>query len=140
MATIKDIIAYCKLEGRNKVVFSESYIDRLQYINVGHEITSSLTKESWESDINKGVLNQQLFDSFYYHDLIGRYLAIENIGVLFEEKLNLNLRNKFDQSSIGQVLIVQVKGEVGNWAFSFYGSEQFTINISVLSPIILLAN
>lgn len=137
MANIKDVVAYCNMEGRNKIVFSESHIDTLQYINVGREIASLLIQEEWEARSDKEMLYEQVFNSFYYHDLIGRYLAIENIGMLFEEELHLCLHNIFDQNSIDQVLIVQAKGEVRNGAFCFYGSEQFSINLKGLSHIII---
>lgn len=137
MGNINDIVAYCNMEGRNKIVFSESHIDTLQYINVGREIAYSLTQEEWKTCSNKKMVCKQVFNSFYYHDLFGRYLAIENIGMLFEEELHLSLHNIFDQNSIAKVLIVQAKGEVRNGAFCFYGSEQFSISLNALSHIII---
>lgn len=136
MASIKEIVAYCNREGRNKIVLSGSHIDELQYINVGREMASILAKEGVPYPSIETVY-RQVFDGFYHDDTIGRYLAIENLGILFEEELHLNLHNIFDQYSKDQVLIVQASGEVQSDTFYFYDNEDFTINLHGLSHIII---
>ena len=70
------------------------------------------------------------------HPEIGKYVAIRNIGILFEPDLKLDLRAKFDSWAKSYVLIVDAKeGIMINNTFylaSAYNSS-YSVNLSEIS-------
>lgn len=92
---------------RNKLVFCDHSIDELHFVDVGFELSLRLSKSSYDNDSAlAAVLGQSL-----HHDKIGPYLAIKNIGILFEPELKLNIRDILDSYSKNQCLIVQAEAE-----------------------------
>lgn len=93
---------------RNKLVFCDHSIDGISFVDVGFELSLRLSKSSYDNDSALAdVLGQSL-----HHDKIGTYLAITNIGILFEPELKLNIRDIFDSYSKNQCLIVQAEAEL----------------------------
>jgi hypothetical protein len=93
---------------RNKLVFCDHSIDELHFVDVGFELSLRLSKSSYDNDSALAdVLGQTL-----HHDKIGSYLAVKNIGILFEPELKLNIRDILDSYSKNQCLIVQAEAEL----------------------------
>lgn len=107
--------------GRNKLVLCHELDDSLHFVNVGLELSRSIN-DSIESinhmDAVKSVLAQTRHD-----DTIGEYLALTNIGILFEPELKLNMRTLLDNYSLNQTLIIQSQYEVVNNVFYFIDSS-----------------
>ena len=93
---------------RNKLVFCGHSIDGISFVDVGFELSLRLSKSSYDND---SALTDVLGQSFH-HDKIGTYLAITNIGILFEPELKLNIRDILDSYSKNQCLIVQSDAEL----------------------------
>lgn len=105
--TLAKIKTYLAQNTRNKLVFCDHSIDGISFVDVGFELSLRLSKSSYDNDSAlTDVLGQSL-----HHDEIGPYLAITNIGILFEPELKLNIRDILDSYSKNQCLIVQTEAE-----------------------------
>lgn len=113
MATIQDISTYLQQGTRNKIVFCKDDIEGIKFINVGIELASLLNNQPEEisgiETIYRQVLNQSQQDKD-----IGIYLAIENIGILFEPELKIDIRSILSNFSKNQILIVKTEALIDN--------------------------
>ena len=118
MAKIQDIASYLKQSTRNKIVFCKDGIDGIRFLNVGKELSELLgdnpTGISGYETMYRQVLNKSGHD-----DSIGMYLALENIGILFEPELKLDVRSVLDSYSKNQCVIIKSDGEIQNNYFFF---------------------
>ena len=67
---------------------------------------------------------------------IGTYVAIENIGILFEPDFGFNLKSTFDSASTNKTIIICSDGMVKDDKFFFFqeGDDEF-IDLKGLSYI-----
>ena len=106
---------YIKSPSRNKIVFHSDVISDIVPVNLGlrlsetiynfNEIDKIPMRISKELDI---ILNTYATQ----HDVYGRYLAIENLGILFESELKLDFTRMLDSYSQNSVLFVKWDGEI----------------------------
>lgn len=104
MNTIRDMEKYVSLDTRNKIVFCKDLIDGIDFLNVGHELSASLCDNVHD---NMDALRSIMTKGSNQHSYIGQYLALENIGILFEPELKLDIRNLLDTYSKNQCLIIK---------------------------------
>jgi hypothetical protein len=72
------------------------------------------------------------------HDVFGRYLSIENIGVLSEPELKLDFANLFDRYSQNNVLFVKWEDDIDTYNVYVLTKESgIKINIKNLSHIVI---
>jgi hypothetical protein len=84
-----------------------------------------IAEEALEKVINGNVV---------FSEDIGPYIAITNIGVLFEPALQLNLESKFSKWSRTYTLIIDAKeGTIENNRFYLAGSNQMTYSVDLSS-------
>lgn len=118
---------------RNKLVFCKNRIEGLYYVDVGKELSLLLGNGSnlptgFET-MYKQVLNQSSINN-----LIGRYLAIENIGIIFESELKIDIKSMFDRYSKDQSFIILSDALIENNYFYYLTKEdQKEINLNGLS-------
>lgn len=119
----REIANYIPQMTRNHLVFCREDIPCLTFLNVGKELSEVLTRE----DLNSPMISYAAEDAFsellsqkYYDDEIGSYLALENIGILFEQVLGFNIRKMLESESINRTLIICSLGEIKNNHFYFY--------------------
>ena len=113
MTAIEKILAFLSLANRNRLVFCHDYIDGLFFVNVGKELAEALSKENLHSptvaymaeDFLADILSTSRVDS-----QVGAYVAIENIGILFEPDLGLNLKSTLDNASTNKTIIIRSDG------------------------------
>lgn len=91
-----------KLGTRNRIVFSKQRIDGIQYLDVGKFVAGLLQSNHSQNSIYLRLLSYPTTDD----DVIGKYLALENIGILLEPELKIDLRNLMDGLSKNQCLII----------------------------------
>lgn len=121
---------------RNKLLFTSYNVKDLIFIDLGtemsHAIESSLTdknlpflaEEELEKIINKNVCHSSD---------IGSYIAIRNIGILFEPTLRIDTQAKFSAWSRNYTLIVDTaEGTIQNDIFYLAGDTEsaYKINLS----------
>lgn len=112
MDTLKN---YISSHPRNKLVVSNEMLDDFQYVDIGYELSLIISRLKnftpiavYDSLIR--LIDSNIHDSLAY----GRYVAISNIGILFESQLELNVRSIIDSISKNYLLVIHTEGEVDN--------------------------
>lgn len=135
------IADYIKSQSRNKIIFYSQDISALQSVNVGLRISESIYNLNEPRRIAMRVLSELdgiLNAAIAQHDVFGRYLSIENIGVLFEPELKLDFTSLLDRYSQNNVLFVKWNGEINTDNIYFLTKENgIKINIKNLSHIVI---
>lgn len=107
MSNSKEIDIYVQQNTRNKIVFCTNSIDDIDFVDAGYRLAMAI--QSGE-DATSAV--SMLFGSSVQHPTIGNYLALKNIGILFEPELKLNLRDILLSYSKNQCLIIQADSDL----------------------------
>lgn len=118
MLTIQDIAYYLQQNTRNKIVFCREGIDGIRFINVGSEL-SQILGEKPDDMVGADTAYKQVLGQSQENSLIGMYLALANIGILFEPDLRLDVRSILDAYSKNQCLIVKTNAEIADDRFYF---------------------
>lgn len=123
----KSVIAdYVSQTMRNRLVFCREPIPDLVFIDVGRCLAESLSHEDLRSPMVAYAAEDYLSEflaNIQSDASIGKYLALTNIGILFEPDLGLNVRNIFERESIGKTLIVCSPGELSCNRFYFTSED-----------------
>ena len=139
MTAIEKIFSFLSQANRNRLVFCRDYIDGLLFVNMGKELAGALTKENLHSpsvaylaeDLLADILSAPRLDS-----QIGPYVAIENIGILFEPDLGLNLKSTLDNASTNKTIIIRSDGVIiSNRFYFFQEGDGVFIDLTGLSYI-----
>ena len=113
---IARLIWFSQTPSRNHIAFVSQCDDELRFVDIGLELSMkvedilsdrrlSLKSQDYLNDI----LNKHLVDA----DGIGSYLAIRNIGILFEPLLMIDVEALFNKWSQNTMLIVDLgKGDI----------------------------
>lgn len=107
MANFKEIEDLVQQNTRNKIVFCTDSIDGIDFVDAGFRL--ALAIQSGE-DATSAV--SMLFGSTAQHPTIGNYLALKNIGILFEPELKLNIRDILLSYSKNQCLVIQADSDL----------------------------
>lgn len=130
MTDTNEIAKYVKQNTRNRIVFCNGDIDGISFVNVGFILSQLLTDD--ESFANGyQLLCNRILNQHLYNSIIGDYIAIENIGILFEPELKLDLHNIVESFSHNQCLIIKSDAEINNEDLYFLSSGD-TATISLL--------
>lgn len=120
---MKAIIAdYLAQATRNRLVFCHEQIEGLTFVNVGKVLAESLAKQDLRSPMIAYMAEEVLDDilsSTKVDDEIGSYVALDNIGVLFEPDLAFNLKSVIDSASTNKVVIIHSDGIIKSDRYYF---------------------
>lgn len=123
--TLLEISNYLKQGTRNNIVFCQDTIAGIDFLNVGKELSLLLDKTHGEfSGFDSAC--KQLLSKSKCNDIIGSYLAIENIGFLFEPELTFDFRNMLCSYSQNQCLIIKAEAIIENNFFFFIDKRSNT--------------
>lgn len=138
----KDISNYTTQTIRNRLVFCRGEIPGLTFFNVGKELSDVLSQE----DLNSPLISYVADDAFsvmiskkYVDDEIGPYIALSNIGILFEKELGFNIRRLLETESISRTLIICSLGEIKNNHY-YFNSEGDSVSIDLTGLPYLVLN
>lgn len=132
---------YLKNQSRNKIVFYKQDIPGIEAIDVGKKLSHEI--KSIASDAKIGmkslIMMDELFtSSFLDNSEYGKYLAIHNLGILFEPELKTDFIQILDKYSSSNILFVKWEGEIENGILYFLSKEKGQqINIKNLSHIVI---
>lgn len=132
---------YLKNQSRNKIVFYKQDVLGLEAIDVGKKLSHEI--KSIASDAKIGmkslIIMDELFtSSFLDNSEYGKYLAIHNLGILFEPELKTDFIQILDKYSSSNTLFVKWEGEIENGILYFLSKEKGQqINIKNLSHIVI---
>lgn len=135
MIDIKDISSYIQQSTRNKIVFCREEIDGIRFIDVGMQLSLLMGENPVEMP-GFETMYRQILNRSSVHDIIGPYLAIANIGILFEPELKLDVQSIINQYSRNQCLIIKIEAEIENDILYFLSiSDNVHVNLHGLSYI-----
>jgi hypothetical protein len=126
MIDINELTKYVKQNTRNKIVFCREDIGRITFVNVGLILSQFLSDEESIANVYQLLCNR-ILNQHLYNDIIGDYIAIENIGILFEPELKLDLHNILESYSRNQCLIIKSDAEIRDEVFYFLTPDDTAI-------------
>lgn len=133
MTDINEIAKYVKQNTRNKIVFCREDIDGIIFVNVGLVLSRLLTDED-EFVNGYQLMCNKIFNHPQYNNCIGNYIAIENIGILFEPELKFDLHNILESFSRNLCFIIKSDAEIIDDKFYFLTpNDSAEIDLSGLS-------
>lgn len=136
---IKQIAQYLSVELRHKLFFVSSQDNDINFTDIGFHLSKAIENSLDNKHLSLFAdekLEEIIKDNITESPEIGKYVAIRNIGILFEPELKLDLRAKFDSWAKSYVLIVDVnEGMIINNTFYLASARNsaYSINLSEIS-------
>ncbi len=133
------IFNYINNQTRNKIIVLKNNFLELDFVDVGLVLSKCL--HDFTSDEKIAVkthlfLEEKLDYSIKVHSKYGKYLAIKNLGILFEKELKLNFCSILDKYSRSNLLFIKWEGEIDEENLYFLSKiKGEKINIKNLSYI-----
>jgi hypothetical protein len=118
---LSELSQFSRSASRNHIAFVKGNVENLDYVDLGYEL--SLKIEDILTDRRLSMKAQDYLKSIIMSNIhkdndLGEYIAIKNIGILFEPELNFSLEALFNSWSQNTLLIVDIaKGKVDNKRF-----------------------
>ena len=122
---------------RNKVVFSTDVVDGLGYVNIGRALSEALSglEESSLTLKAADILKSLILQSASQHDLFGKYIALDNIGILFEPDMHINIEQLFQSVSTDAMLFLCSQHTIIDDCYLFMNSQECKVRLQTLSYI-----
>lgn len=121
---------------RHKLFFVTSMDDDIHFVDIGFHLSKAIENNLSKKHLSLFAdekLEEIIKNNITQSPEIGKYVAIKNIGILFEPELKFDLRAKFDSWAKSFVLIVNAKEGIINqntfYLASAY-SPSYSINLS----------
>lgn len=121
------LLLYLRQYTRNKIVFCADGIDGISFVNVGLVLSQIIQQSFGNPD---AALKNMLASSLEKNCEIGHYLALDNVGILFEPELRLDIRSLIDSYSKNQCLIIRSEAEISNDMF-YWQSKDDDVRVSL---------
>lgn len=138
---MNNISYYITSQSRNKIVFYKQDILGIEAIDVGKKLSHEI--KSVTRDTRIGLKALIMIDKLFTSSLssnskYGNYLAIHNLGILFEPKLKTDFVQLLDKYSSSYTLFVKWEGEIEDGILYFLTKEKGQkIDINNLSHIVI---
>ena len=141
MAISQSIIDFANLVAHHHVIFCREIVPELSFVNVGVILSEMILDEGLDSpmlnyatdDFIQSILSRQ-----ENHAQIGAYLALTNIGILFEPTLSFNIPELLKNYSRNKVLIIHTQAIIQNDVLHYlHPSDNITADLRGLQYIIL---
>ena len=135
------IPSFINSQARNKLVIHDKEVFGLEYLDVGRSLANKI--KSITSDTRLGMKSINLIEEIFSDakkesDLYGRYLAIYNLGILFENDLKIDFIHLLTKYSFTETLFVKWEGEIEDGILYFLTKEKGQkIDIKNLSHIVI---
>lgn len=116
-----------------RLVFDLSSSLDVESVDTGLYLAEALQAKVQKSNLNmyaSDAIRKMIRQHTHEHAVYGRYVAMRNIGILFESALAFNLETIIEQTSKDELLIIQAKGCVANERFYFL-SQQDNLSFSL---------
>ncbi len=118
---ISELCQFSRSASRNHIVFVKGNVENVRFVDLGYELSSKI--EDIQTDRRLSMKAQDYLKSIIMSNIhkdndLGEYIAIKNIGILFEPELNFSLEALFNSWSQNTLLIVDIaNGKVDNKRF-----------------------
>ncbi|WP_106830577.1 hypothetical protein [Parabacteroides pacaensis] len=135
---MKALKQYITTGTRHKLLFISCTTDALSFIDIGALLSEAIEPHLQKkrlSLIAEEALDKIIEQNTFSDPDIGDYIAIKNIGILFEPALGLNVHSKFDSWARTHVLIVHNEGIIKNNVFYLAGvpDQHYSIILTDIS-------
>ncbi|MDY3069921.1 MAG: hypothetical protein SOR57_09795 [Parabacteroides sp.] len=136
---IKYIAQHLSAGSRHKLFFVASQNNDINFADIGFLLSKAIENNLDKKHLSifaDEILEKLIKDNVVLNPEIGKYVAIRNIGILFEPELKLDLKAKFDSWSKSYILIVDAKeGMIINNTFYLASAQNpsYSINLSEIS-------
>lgn len=132
------IDVFLRQNPKYKLVFTKSEPAGFVFTDLGYEMATRLDGQSYPSVVATAAFESVATKGTQDHPIYGKYLAITNIGILFEPELKLNVRLLLESFSHNTLLVVCSDGVIQNDTFHFDDStEDYDIALSGLSYFVI---
>lgn len=124
---------YLSKNPKYRLVFDLSSSLDVESVDTGAYLADALISKVQKSNLNmyaSDAIRKMIRQHTHEHSDYGRYVALSNIGILFEPALAFNLETIIEQTSKDELLIIQAKGCVANERF-FFLSQQDDLSFSL---------
>ena len=132
---------YLQSQSRNKIVFFKNDMPGIEQLNVGDKLAKEIKHlvEDSKIGLKSRLIIEELFSSSITNDsAYGKYLAIQNVGILFEPELKTDFLQILDKYSSLNTLFVKWEGEIKDGILYFLTKENGQkIDIKNLSHIVI---
>ena len=102
------VINFICSPSRNHLIISDGCLPDLEYVDAGLEVSTFIEDKIGDRRLSMRVqdyINDMLRTHIRHSEEFGEYIAIKNIGVLFEPLLKIDLERFFDRWSQNIMLI-----------------------------------
>jgi hypothetical protein len=116
------------------MLFISNEIEGVSFVDLGQELSKAieplLDKKRLpllaDDALERIITNNSVVDA-----ALGDYVAIKNIGILFEPALNLDIQSKFDLWSRSRILLVHLEGVIQDKIFylSRNSNKKYSVNL-----------
>ena len=139
---IARLVQFSRTPSRNHIAFVTQCDDDFCFVDVGlalsmkiEDILSDRRLSLKAQDYLNDLLNTNVFDS----NVIGSYLAIRNIGILFEPQLHIDIEALFNKWSQNIFLIVDMgRGSIAQDKFFLsQQTDHYSVDLHELNYIVL---
>lgn len=139
---IARLMQFSETPSRNHIAFVSQCEDVFHFVDVGIALSKELVGIVSDNQLSlkardclNGILNSNVSNSI----AIGNYLAITNIGILFEPILKLDIEALFNRWSQNMILIVDMKqGSVVQEKYYLnQQTDQYSIDLHEMNYIVL---
>ncbi len=144
MTEKEQILEYLAQANRNRLVFCHNQFQNMFFTDVGRTLSDFLSNENLHSSMvayaAEDALNE-ILSRTQEDDIIGTYVAMYNIGILFEPELGFNLKSILDSASTNKTIIICSDGMIKSDRFYFLQEgDNDWIDLKELSYIELKQN
>lgn len=132
---------YISCQARNKLIFHRRLLSSITSIDVGRKLSEALYLTELKDRISMRAMiaiQGMMEDGMRENELLGNYLALQNIGILFEPELKIDVQQLFDAFSKNNLLFIHWEGVIENDILYFLKKENgITTSIKHLSHIVI---
>lgn len=126
---------YLAMNARHKLLFTQKEVEGIAYVDIGLLLSKAIESAidskrlvmKADDELEK-IINSNLKNS----SEIGEYIAIKNIGILFEPSLKIDLHTKIDSWAKSHVLIILKEGKFYNDIYYLISEKDsgYSINLN----------
>jgi hypothetical protein len=132
---------YLSNKPKYRLVFDISSSLDVESVDTGAYLAEALQSKVQKKNLNmyaSDAIRKMLREHIQEHPMYGQYLAIKNIGILFEPALAFNLETLVEQTAKSVLLIIQARGVVEKERFFFLSpSHNLSISLKSLNYIVI---
>ena len=141
MPLSEQIISFAKSSSHHHIVFCREMMPELTFVNVGLVLSEKILEEGLDSpmlDFATDDFIQEIMSRHESHPEIGNYLALTNIGILFEPSLSYNIPELFKSHSRNKILFIHTQAVIKDDVLYFNDpSDNITADLSGVHYIIV---